>query len=79
MQHLSFIGVPPMGKYSINEQSQVENVVIKAIDDVPNGIGIINNLSSLIDSFDNKDLLSIIKNWNKHAKKMGTVLDLHLH
>jgi len=70
----SFIGVPPLGKYSINEQSQVEDVVIKAIDEVPNGIGVINNLSSLIDSFDNKDLISILKRWNEHAKKMGTVL-----
>jgi small GTP-binding protein len=70
----SFIGVPPIGKYHIDDHSQVEDIVIKAIDDVPGGVGVINNLSSLVDSFDNNDLMAIISKWNDHAKKMGTVL-----
>jgi len=36
-----------MGKYSIDEISQIEGVVIKAIDDVPNGVGVINNYPHL--------------------------------
>jgi small GTP-binding protein len=70
----SFIGVPPLGKYSVNEHSQVEEILIKAINDVPDGIGVINNLSSLIDSFDMEDLIPMIKAWNEQAKKNGTVL-----
>jgi len=64
----NFIGVPPMGKYSIDESSQIEGVVLKAIDDVPNGVGVINNLSTLIDYHEDK-IIEILGKWNERAGK----------
>ncbi len=69
-----FIGAPPKGKYLIEEYSQIEEVVLKAIKDVPNGIGVINNLSTLIDYLGNEDALNIIKNWKEAAKDNETTL-----
>jgi hypothetical protein len=70
----NFIGIPPMGKYSIDELSQIENVVIKAIDDVPDGIGVINNLSTLIDYLDDDKIIKIINKWNERARANKTIL-----
>ncbi|MFY9637590.1 MAG: ATPase domain-containing protein [Methanobacterium sp.] len=70
----NFIGIPPMGKYSIDELSQIENVVIKAIDDVPDGIGVINNLSTLIDYLDDDEIIKIINKWNERARANKTIL-----
>lgn len=69
-----FIGAPPKGKYLIEEYSQIEEVVLKAIKDVPNGIGVINNLSMLIDYLGNDDTLNIIKKWKEAAKDNETTL-----
>ncbi len=68
------IGVPPMGKYSIDEVSQIEGVVIKAIGDVPNGVGVINNLSTLIDYLEEDKIIEILNNWNEYAKEKNTIL-----
>jgi small GTP-binding protein len=70
----NFIGVPPMGKYSINELSQIEGVVLKAIDDVSNGVGVINNLSTLIDYLEEDKIIEILDKWNKRAKANNTIL-----
>jgi len=70
----SFMGLPPMGKYSIDEYSQVEGTVLKAIDEIPDGIGIINNLSTIIDYFEGEKTLEIIKNWNERAKEKDVIL-----
>ena len=59
-----FIGVPVMGKYSIEDYSQIEKVVHTAITDVPDGVGVINNLSALIDYLDPGETVGIIKKWN---------------
>jgi len=69
-----FIGAPPNGRYIIEDYSQIEEAVIKAIRDVPNGIGLINNLSTLIDYLGNEDTLNIIKKWNEIAKEKKTTL-----
>ena len=55
------LGVPPMGKYSIDELSQIEEIVLKAIEDVPDGVGVINNLSTLIDYLDEDKVLEIMR------------------
>jgi small GTP-binding protein len=68
-----FMGVPPMGKYSIDESSQIEGVVLKAIDDVPNGVGVINNLSTLIDYHEDK-IIEMIGKWNERAREKNTIL-----
>lgn len=70
----SFLGSAPDSKYSINDYSQIEEVILTAIDDVAGGIGIINNLSVLIDYLSNGDTLDIIKKWNDKAKKTKTTL-----
>ncbi len=69
-----FIGVPPMGKYSIDEFSQIEEMVLRAIDDIPNGVGVINNLSTLIDYIDEDKIIDIISRWNKRAKEKKAIL-----
>jgi small GTP-binding protein len=70
----NLIGVPPMGKYSIDEFSQIERVVLKAIDDVPNGVGVINNLSTLLDYLEEDKIIEILGKWNKRAREKNTVL-----
>jgi small GTP-binding protein len=63
-----------MGKYSINEFSEIEEIILKAIDDVSNGVGIINNLSTLIDYLENDKIIEIISKWNERAKEKNTIL-----
>jgi len=70
----NFIGVPPIGKYSIDEISQIEGVLLKAIDDIPNGIGVINNLSTLLDYLDEDKIIEIIGKWNEHAREKNAIL-----
>jgi uncharacterized protein len=69
-----FIGAPVTGKYSIEDYSQIEQVVIDAITDVPDGVGVINNLSTLIDYLDQGETVRIIKKWNQIAKDKNTIL-----
>ncbi|UTB32546.1 MAG: GTP-binding protein [Methanobacterium sp. ERen5] len=70
----SFIGMPPDGKYIINNHEDVYEMVKKAIKDVEDGVGIINNLSTLIDYNDPDEIIPLIKGWNEEASKRGTVL-----
>jgi small GTP-binding protein len=70
----NFIGIPPMGKYSIDEMSQIEDVVLKGIDDVSNGVGVINNLSTILDYLEEDTILDIMDKWNQRAKKRNIVL-----
>jgi len=69
-----FIGAPVTGKYGIEDYSQIEEVVQKAITDVPDGIGVINNLSTLIDYLSDEETVSIINKWNQIAKENKTIL-----
>ncbi|MBZ2164584.1 ATPase domain-containing protein [Methanobacterium spitsbergense] len=69
-----FLGVPPMGKYSIDELSHIEGVVLKAIEDVPDGVGVINNLSTLIDYLEEDKVLEIMGKWNERAKQKDVIL-----
>jgi hypothetical protein len=69
-----FIGAPVSGKYYVKDYSEVEEVVIKAIGDVPNGVGVINNLSTLIDYQGDEETVRIINKWNQVAKELGTIL-----
>ncbi len=70
----NFIGIPPMGKYSIDELSQLEEVVLKAIDDVSDGVGVINNISTLIDYLEDDKIIKIINKWNDRARANKTIL-----
>jgi small GTP-binding protein len=68
------MGVPPVGKYSIDELSQIEGVVLKAIEDVKDGVGIINNLSTLIDYLEEDKVLEIMGKWNELARQKDVIL-----
>jgi small GTP-binding protein len=70
----SFLGSQSQSKYSINDYSEVEDVILSAIEDVAGGIGVINNLSVLIDYLSNGDTLNLIKKWNEKAKETETTL-----
>lgn len=69
-----FMGLPSDAKYSIKDYSQVEETILEAIEDVPDGIGVINNLSTLIDYLGEDETIKIIKKWNLHGKKYNTSL-----
>ena len=69
-----FIGLPSIGKYSIDELNQIEGTVLKAIDDIPNGVGVINNLSTLVDYLNKDQVIEIMGKWNKHARTKNTIL-----
>jgi len=69
-----FIGAPVNGKYAIEDYSEIEEVVTKAINDIPEGVGVINNLSTLIDYLDPGETVRIIKKWNQVAKDKNTIL-----
>ncbi|WP_286242122.1 GTP-binding protein [Methanobacterium ferruginis] len=69
-----FIGAPVTGKYGIEDYSQIEDVVIKAINDVPDGLGVINNLSTLIDYLGDGETVRIINKWNQVANDNKTIL-----
>ena len=70
----NFIGIPPMGKYSIDELSQIGEVVLKAIDDVSDGVGVINNISTLIDYLEDDKIIEIINKWNECARVNNNIL-----
>lgn len=70
----SFLGSQSNSKYSINDYSEVEDVILAAIEDVAGGIGVINNLSVLIDYLSNGNTLDLIKKWNDKAKETKTTL-----
>jgi len=69
-----FLGLPSTAKYVIEDHSQLEEVVLEAIENVPDGIGVINNLSTIIDYLGEDKTIEIIKKWNLHAKKHNTSL-----
>jgi small GTP-binding protein len=69
-----FVGLPSIGKYSIDELNQIEGTVLKAIDDIPNGVGVINNLSTLVDYLNEDQVIEIMGKWNKHARTKNTIL-----
>ena len=70
----SFLGSQSQSKYSINDYSEVEDVILNAIEDVAGGIGVINNLSVLIDYLSNGNTLELIQKWNEKAKETKTTL-----
>ncbi|MGC9516279.1 MAG: ATPase domain-containing protein [Methanomicrobiales archaeon] len=70
----NFLGAPSKGKYSISDYSEIEDTVSAAIKDIPDGIGIINNLSILIDYLGNGNTIDIVKKWNDLAQEYNTTL-----
>jgi len=69
-----FLGMPSDQRYTVNDYSEIKDVVLNAIDDIPGGVGIINNLSVIIDYLGNGDTLEIVEAWNRKASELDVNL-----
>ncbi|BAW31155.1 MAG TPA: ATPase domain-containing protein [Methanothermobacter sp.] len=69
-----FMGLPSTARYSVDDYSKIEEIVLEAISDVPGGIGVINNLSTLIDYLGEDETINIIKKWNLYSRRYNTNL-----
>ena len=63
------MGVPPMGKYIIDDLSKSTEIVLPAIEDIAGGTAVIENVATLIDSIGADDTLKCIKMLNEAAAK----------
>ncbi len=70
----SFLGTPSPAKYVVHNYLEVEDLILDAINEVPGGIGVINNLSVLIDYMEMGEALATIKKWNQKARENKTTL-----
>ncbi|RJS48443.1 MAG: GTP-binding protein [Methanobacterium sp.] len=70
----SFLGTPSSAKYVVHNYNEVEDLILDAINEVPGGIGVINNLSVLIDYMEMEETLATIKKWNQKARENKTTL-----
>ncbi|MBU4535197.1 MAG: GTP-binding protein [Euryarchaeota archaeon] len=70
----SFLGTPSPAKYVVHNYREVEDLILDAINEVPGGIGVINNLSVLIDYMEMGETLATIKKWNQKARENKTTL-----
>lgn len=62
-----FLGMPSDARYIVDDYSKIKETVMEAIDEVPGGIAVINNLSVIIDYLGNGDTLEIVEEWNRRA------------
>jgi len=63
------MGVPPMGKYIIDDLSKSTEIVLPAIEDIAGGTAVIENVATLIDSIGADDTIKCIKMLNEAAAK----------
>ncbi len=63
------MGVPPMGKYIINDLEKTTEIVIPAIEDIAGGTAVIENVATLIDSIGADNTIKYIKVLNEAAAK----------
>ncbi len=63
------MGVPPMGKYIIDDLAKTEEIVIPAIEDIAGGTAVIENIATLIDSIGTDNTIKCIKMLNEAAAK----------
>jgi hypothetical protein len=70
------ISLPGKGKYSLAESSasEIDDVVIKSLEDISGGTGVINSFSGIVDSIGEEEALKLVKKWNDLAAKNGTNL-----
>jgi small GTP-binding protein len=61
------IGFPATGKYNIENDSEIKEKVIKAIEDIKGGTGVIVDVAMLLDSLGANATWGIIETWNKTA------------
>jgi small GTP-binding protein len=63
------VGVPGEGKYNISSDSETEDIISKALDEIPGGTGIIMDMALLFDSIGIGATLDMVKKLNKAAKE----------
>jgi small GTP-binding protein len=63
------MGLPPMGKYIIDDLVKTEEIIIPAIEDIAGGTAVIENVATLIDSIGADNTIKCIKMLNEAAAK----------
>ncbi len=63
------MGVPPMGKYIINDLAKSKEMILPAIEDIAGGTAVIENIATLIDSIGADNTIKCIKMLNEAAVK----------
>jgi len=63
------MGVPPIGKYCIDDFNKSKDTVLCAINDIAGGTAVIENVATLIDSIGANNTMELIKTWNEAASK----------
>lgn len=65
----SMMGVPPIGKYVINDFGNSQDIILSAIRDVAGGTAIIENVATLIDTIGADKTMELMEKWNTAANK----------
>jgi len=63
------MGVPPMGKYIIDDLAKSREMILPAIEDIAGGTAVIENVATLIDSIGADNTIKCIKMLNEAAAK----------
>jgi hypothetical protein len=63
------MGVPPMGKYIIDDLAKSKEMILPAIEDIAGGTAVIENIATLIDSIGADNTIKCIKILNEAAAK----------
>ena len=63
------MGVPPMGKYIIDDLAKSKEMILPAIEDIAGGTAVIENVATLIDSIGADNTIKCIKMLNEAAAK----------
>lgn len=60
----AMMGVPPIGKYVIDDLAKTKDTVLRAIEDIAGGTAVIENVATLIDSIGADQTMDLIEQWN---------------
>ncbi len=63
------MGIPPVGKYIINDLAKSREIMLLAIEDIAGGTAVIENVATLIDSIGADNTIKCIKMLNEAAAK----------
>lgn len=67
----SMMGVPPIGKYIIDDFEKSRDVILSAIEDIEGGTAVIENVATLIDTIGEEKTMELIKVWNEAASNQN--------
>jgi small GTP-binding protein len=63
------MGIPPIGRYCIDDFVKSKDTVLRAINDISGGTAMIENIATFIDSIGANGTMELISIWNKAAIK----------